>query len=335
MTVLSRLAALVVAIGLVVAAVVWRDGRTGDDQPRADEAVVAGCVESLESVCRLLGGDGGVDWEVAGASAHAAALQDDGSAAVLLPAAWADLVDDARRRSGREPLARSDVLATSPLLLVAFEDRARVLAAACDLPVERLDWACVGEHAGSRWADLGGDVRWGDVVVGHAGADSAVGLQATAAVVAARTGLPFSLADLRDTGFRSWFGRVERSVVDFDPPGGSHLTAMVTRGPSIANVATATEAEASTRDLDTAFGRIVVSAPEPLFEVALVVAGIDEDRVRDLARRLDPAALADSGWRTGSGVPAGAALPDLPPLDETPDGGVLSAVRDTWRETAG
>lgn len=339
MSVLSRVAALVVAIGLVVAALVVRDAREGDteldDLLPGDEEVVASCAEELRELCLRAAPTDEVVWSFAPAAAQAAALEGTEPVAVVLPAAWADVADDARQRAGQPPLVRSDVVAHSPLLVVAFEDRATVLAAACGIEVADLGWQCIGEHAGSDWVDLGGDVRWGRVVPGHLPPETVTGLQATAAVVAARTGLPFSLADLRDVGFTTWFGRLERAVGDFTPPGGSHLTAMVTRGPSVANVAMATEAEVMTRGLDTAFGPIVVAAPDPLLEVELVVAGTDAALTDRVAALLEPATLATAGWRTGPEALEGAPLQDLPPPATTPGGGVLTALRDVWQDVAG
>lgn len=337
MSVVVRVAAFVVAIGLVVGALLWRDRGDADGMPDlVDGPVVAGCAQELEALCTVAFGTQDIDWDHAAAAVHAAALEDDLPAAVVLPASWADVVDDARTRAGRDPLVRSEVLATTPLLTVGFRDRMEVLATACGVEVAALGWACIGDNAGVRWEELGGDVRWGGVVPGHLGPDTATGLLATATVVAARTGTPFSLSDLRDVGFTSWFGQVERAVVDFDPPGGSHLTAMVTRGPSSANVAVATEAELVTRGLQTAFGPLVVAVPEPRYDVELVVAGTDADRVEQVAGRLDAAALAAAGWRTAaSDVPPAAPVADLPPAEAPPAGGVLTAVRSVWADVAG
>lgn len=334
MTVVSRVLALVVAVGLVLGALAVRN--RGDDGTE----VVSGGGGELTVSCptewRALCSDTlpGTDVRTAGADAIAAALT-SGEGTAVLPSAWADVIDDARTRAGRDPLVRSDVLATTPLVVVAFADRAAVLAGACGVEVSAVDWTCIGEHAGSRWEDLGGDVRWGTVVPGHLAPTSATGLVATAGVIGARTGIPYSLNDLRDVGFTSWFGRVERAVASFRPPGGSHLSAMVTRGPSAANIAMVTEAELATRGLDTAFGRLVVAVPQPLHEVAIVAVGTDPGLVEDVTDAVSIEALADSGWRTSAAVPAGSPLSDLPPVTPTPSGGVLTAVLDVWDDLAG
>lgn len=336
MTVASRVLALVVAVGLVLGALAVRNrGEDGTDVgpgTGGGDALTVSCPTEWRALC----GDVLPDTDVvtAGADAIAAGLT-SGEGTAVLPSAWADVVDDARARAGRDPLVRSDVLATTPLVVVAFADRAAVLADACGVELSALDWACIGEHAGSRWEDLGGDVRWGTVVPGHLAPTSATGLVATAGVIGARTGTPFSLNDLRDVGFSSWFGRVERAVASFRPPGGSHMTAMVTRGPSAANVAMVTEAELATRGLDTAFGSLVVAVPQPLHEVALVAVGTDRGLVEDVADAVSAEALVAAGWRTSDAAPAGSPISDLPPVTPTPSGGVLTAVLDVWDDVAG
>lgn len=336
MTVVSRLLALAVAVALVVGALAIRDrGEDGGPVvgPATGAPLAATCMRDLRALC-----DDAANDDVAWSSATAATVSDGLAAGdvdlALVPAAWADVADDARDRRGQPALARSAVLASTPIVLVAFADRAEVLAAACGVPVEALSWDCIGEHAGSSWEDLGGDVRWGRVVPGHGPADGAVGLQATASVIASRTGVPFSLNELREVDFSSWFGRLERAVDAFRPAGGSHLTGMVTRGPSVANVATATEAEVVRRDLATVFGDIVVIAPDPLFAVELVVVGASAEAVDDLVARLDTTALAEAGWRLDPATAPEAGLPTLPAPTTSPSGGVLTAVLSTWRDIA-
>lgn len=337
---MSRVLALALAVALVVGAVVLRQGRDDEAVDRGpvldeDAPLAATCPTEWRTLCQSVLPASAVRVDTAAAGVIADGLAGDDPGTAVLPSAWADVVDDARARAGREPLTRSAVLARTPLVVVAFADRAQVLADACAVDVGALGWDCIGEHAGSRWEDLGGDVRWGSVVPGHLPPTSATGLPATAAVIAARTGTPFSLNDLRDVGFTSWFGRVERAVASFQPPGGSYLTAMVTRGPSAANVAMATEADVTTRDLDTAFGPIVLSVPDPRHDVELVVVGVDGVEVDAVADRLDLGGLAGLGWRTTDAPPTGSPLTDLSPATPTPSGGVLTAVRGVWDDVAG
>lgn len=349
MSIAVRVGALVVAVGLVLGALVLRAGRDGTREvvegPTTGQEVIDAvtatlvCTDDLEALCRdALPIGSALPVEGRPADALASDLARAGTTtSALVPTAWADVVDDARARAGLPPLERGGVVVSTTLAMAVWEDRGAVLAAACGLPdADALTWSCVGDHADRPWQDLGGDVRWGRVVVGHASPDQGLGLVATTAVVASRTGQPFALAQLRDPAFTAWFRQLERAIGSFDPAGGSHLRAMVTRGPSVADVAVATIADAATLPVaDTAFGAITVVQAAPVLPVDLVVVGSDPDavvaltdalRTREVAR-----AFADRGWNPGPAVPPD----DTTELSPLPDGGVLTAVRTVWDEVAG
>lgn len=345
MSVAVRVVALVVAIGLVVAALVLRAGRDG--APGDGGSLLGGagptvsCPADIDLACDIppsgaLTATAVRDVATTVELATSGALEED---AAVVPAAWADVIDDQRERAGRRPLARVGLDVGTPLVTVAWADRATVLASVCGVGVEAITWGCIGDHADRTWQDLGGDVRWGRVQPGHLAPDTATGLQATLTVVAGRLGADFSLTELRDVGFTSWLRTVERAVPSHRPPGGSHLRAMVTRGPSVADVAVATEAEAiGLLARSTAFGELVAIAAQPVFDVELVVVGEDPDvldEVRDVLRSDDADAVwRAEGWRIDGAAPAGAPLPGLV-AQPAPDGGVLTAMRATWREIAG
>ncbi len=346
-----RVGAFVLAIGLVVGALAIRAGREGGeltDAPDGGGGSVAAqdvglvCPSDLVSLCDALGQ---ADEELRLTKRATAAQAEewtagDGEGAWLVPAAWADLVDDARSRAGRPALVRSEVVASTPLLLVVWADRAAVLGARCGVPVTELTWGCVGEQADQRWPDIGGDVRWGRVVPGHAAPDTTLGLQATAAVVSARLGTGFSLADLREAGFASWFRGVERAVADFAPPGGSHVVAMVSRGPSVADVAVASEAELTRiAGREVVFGELLTLPAEPLLAVELVVVGTDADAVGDAFDSLSGGAARGAfgaqGWRVDGLAPPDTTLDALPAAAPSPSGGALTAMLSIWRELVG
>lgn len=337
MTVVTRVAALVVAVALVAGAFVLREGSDGPDgaaAPSASGPVAARCPTELRDLCRDAAAAAQVGWRDAGAASLAEDLVAGDGAPVLLPTAWADVADAARARAGQPPLARSDVLATSPLLLVAFEERAEVLARACGTEPVAVGWACIGEHAGRAWTNLDGDVAWGDVRAGHLPPDTASGLVATAGVVAARTGPGFSLRDLQDVGFTTWFRTLQRAVQPLPSGRRSYLEAMRVTGPPAANIASVLEAELATSGLSAGPRTLVVSIPEPLHAVELVVVATDGDAVADLHGTIDRDALRRAGWRVDGAAPQGAPLPDLPPVTEAPDGGVLTAVRTAYAEVS-
>lgn len=223
MTVLARVAALVLAVGLVLGGLALRDrgqdGAVDGDGPDGDARASAfACTDDLTALCVALSAAVGSDLEVASATQLADRLQDDEGLVWLAPRGWADLVDDARQRAGLDTLARAgEPLASTGLLLVGWQARMEVLATDCGVAVDALTWDCVGSRAGRAWSAVGGDVRWGRVRPGHAPPDTGLGLTGTAAVLASRAGLGFSLADLRDPAVAGWFSDLERAVVDHTP----------------------------------------------------------------------------------------------------------------------
>lgn len=340
MTVLLRVAALVVAIGLVLVGLAVRDrggvpddpfdAASGDDV--AVEAAAFACSDDLGELCLALARAAGSDLEVDAADRLAKRLVADERLVWLAPRAWADLVDDARGRAGSPPLARAGTaMASTPLLLVGWQERLAVLADACGVPVDALGWDCVGQQAGREWAGLGGDLRWGRVRPGHAPPDTGLGLADTAAVLAGRAGLGFTLTDLRDPATATWFADLERAVVDHTPAQGRHLAAMVVQGPAVADVAVATGAEvAAFAGRDPSFGPLAVVTPDPLVVVELVVVGTYDDAVAQAAGLLglDAAAavLEQAGWTVG---PAADGEPAVT------SGGALTAMRAAWADAAG
>lgn len=330
MSIAVRVAALVAAVVLVVVALVVRGG--GDPSTvvaGGGDDVVLECPADLAGLCRdVVTGEAEVRSVPMDDLADRLLAVEAGAPdplTVVLPVAWADRVADGRARAGVPPLERSEVGASTPLLLAVWADRGAVLAEACGVAIDALSWDCVAELADAPWTELGGDVRWGRVVPGHAAPDTALGLQATATVVTGRLGESFSLTELRDAGFLAWFRGFERAVGDFAPAGGSHLRAMVTRGPSVADVAVVTGADAATLPLEgTPFGTIRTVRAAPVGAVELVVVGTDERAVERAAAALSVSALTDAGWDAG---PAGADVLRL-------DGGVLTALRATWDDVA-
>lgn len=339
MSVFSRVVAVFIAIGLVVGAFMVREDRVVDVMPGVPgdggPPYAAGCPTELDELCRSIAGADAVAWSAAAAADLAERLTTGDGPPALLPSAWADLVDAGRQRAGQPPLARSDVLASSPVLLVGFEQRVTTLATACGVEPGAVGWGCIGEHAGRAWTSIDGPATWGDVRAGHLPPDSASGLVATAGVVAARVGPTFSLRDLQDVGFATWFRTVERAVQPLPAGRRSYLEAMRVTGPPAANVASVLEAEVAGADLTAGPRQLVVSVPEPLYAVELVVVGDDAGAVRDVSDAVDRAALAAAGWRVDGQAPPGAPVPDLPPATPSPDGGVLTAVRTTWEQVAG
>lgn len=338
---MKRLLALVVALGLVAAAL-WVRGRIDDEGAvgggpgGGDRALTVVCVTELAAVCDAVAREEPdlevrIEEEAVTEQALADADSVDDVDAWLTFGPFALVVDEQRRRSGRfavldEP---SDVLAWSPLVVAVWNDRRDVLAGRCggDPP-----WSCIGDVSGLPWSDLGGPAAWGPVKPGHPTPETtAVGLlvlaQATASFLGTST---YASNDFTDPAFRAWFERLERGIPGFPRPPRTPLDEMLSKGPAAFDLAGSTEAAAvpaieRSRDRD----RLSVLYPSPtaVAEVVLApIAGSDAGgRVQDVFTSDDAtAAFADAGWQTdAAGRPAD---------DGLPAPGVLQALRSLWDE---
>lgn len=343
MRVASRLAALVVAVGLVVGALALRDrdaSPDGDDGPAVADGteVVVRCPADVASLCASLDA---VD-EVVPLREEVTTTVELAGGGVLdgawvVPTAWADVVDDERVRAGGvEPLVRSEVVASTPVVFVGYTERISALAAACGTTTATLPMTCVADIAGSRWGDVNGEVAWGRVGIGHASPETTLGLMTTATVAAGLAGADFGATELRDPTTAAAFRAVEDAVRDFDPGFGGHVGALRTSGPSVADLVVAVEAEVVDIE-EPRFGPLTVTAAVPPFAVELVVVGDDDgvvQRVADALARDADAVLADAGWRV-DGAPAGTPLGTVPDVAERPDGSSLIALRLAWDDLVG
>lgn len=361
--VLARLAALAVAVGLVLGALTIRgalddDGtRPGPDGGAAPTGGEDGdtapldlrCIDELAEVCgplaELAERDGAVTSLVGSAGDTArtfrAATEPLAAGTVWVTLSpWPGIVNEARIREGREPVlgAVSEPVARSPLVLVGWRERLAVLDESCG---GAAGWGCLGDVADGTWAELGGDPRWGPVKPGHLPPDSsAVGLLVAGQAAADRTGgAGFSLRDLQDDGFRSWFSDLERAVPSFEPSAGTPLRQMLQFGVASYDVVGTLEAEPAAL-FPVAGARaegLDVRYPQPMLVADLVLGGGDADAVERVRRLLTSAEgeelLRAAGWRLPDGAPP-ATRPDAPPLDEAqlPAPGALEALQTVWAE---
>lgn len=344
----ARLLAVLAAVAMVLGAMAVRDRiDEPDGGGRATLALV--CATELGPACeRLEAGRGGDDRlsvtvEPAGVTAarlSAGALNGVDGWLVTMP--WAETVRAARERAGLEPaLDVGPVVTRSPVVLAVWPDRAEALRGHC--PAGRIEWACLGDRAGQRWEELGGQPAWGLLKPGHADP----GHEATGLVVlgAAATGFfgntDFSRVEIEeDDRFRAWLSRLERAVPTFRPSGGTPLQDMLLKGPAAFDVVGTTEAEG--RALLAAAARsdkpvLLYPAPMATAEVVLASSGSSPASQR-LARLLRAEAgrraLAREGWRVGRAAPP-AGSPPLPPGPGLPGAGVLQALLQAWREVTG
>jgi hypothetical protein len=147
--------------------------------------------------------------------------------------------------------------------------------------------------------------------------------------------------DFVDPGFRRWFEQLERSIPSFPAPPRTPLDEMLSKGPSVYDLAGSIEAEAApsvalSRDKD----RLSILYPSPATVADVVVVPITNanrgGRVTSLLQSDDVAELlAQSGWRVDGQPLADSLDPDfeLPAGSGLPRAGVLEALRALWIET--
>ncbi len=195
---MKRLLAVLVAVGLLAIGFVVRDLRSGEGRgdlptlPGRDATASVLCDEAIAEVCDALADAGELEVrrEAAGTTVDRFVALPDGASGGDLPDAWVTIapwpaiVDEDRGRRGLAPLfgppADEGAVASSPLVLLTWDDRGEVLGDACD---EGLGLACLGQAAGRSWSELGGPDAWGAFKPGlEDPARSSVGLAACRAI---------------------------------------------------------------------------------------------------------------------------------------------------------
>ena len=329
---MKRLAALLVAAGMVLGAIYLRDRIDDDGASTGGSELRMRCSTDLVRVCDQLA-EGRDDLEVTveepGATAdrlaQLAAGEDPGFDLWLGDVSWTGIVDDNRSRERRqgdvlgEP---SEVLARSPVVLAVRTNPPPEVREAC---AEGVTWPCVGDAVG-RGASLGlpAPLR-GD------------GLVVLAAAVASWLGTTdYATNDFEEPGFGSWFDAVSAPVGGPAVGDRTPLEAGVTAQGQFPLVG-ALEADM----VRVARSRQVYEAiyPEPVVTSDLVLAPAQEFSVDEGIDRLGGAerigdVLSGAGWRVpGRGLPEGTdGAPALPEEQGTPAPGVLQALRDRWED---
>ncbi|MEA2702208.1 MAG: hypothetical protein QOD63_153 [Actinomycetota bacterium] len=332
---MRRVLAVVAAAAMIAGALFVRSAL--DDRKEEKGRVYSlVCSDDLAPACdevrRAQPGRVDVTVEPAGVTADrlVRADGDPGLDGWLVTAPWREIVDGTRRSRGQVPIFGDapPAVARSPLVLVAWKERADALASRC----KPLTWKCLGEAAATPggWGAVGGRPEWGPVKPGHADA-SADGqgllvLGAAAAEYFGRTDL--STIDLDDDGFQRWLTALERAT---PPSPRSPLARMLQVGPAAFDAVGTTKADARAVERAARRDALTVLYPAPMVTADVVlttVPGDRGDRLRDTVTRTARDALLDAGWDKPD---AGG----LPPTDGLPTPGLLDALRARAREATG
>jgi hypothetical protein len=326
---LKRLGAAAAAVVLIAGALVTRDALDDDDDPTiasessvprapAPDAIV--CAEELGGVCASLRaalGSEAVRIEPAYTTLDALAGEGAGDALWVTMSPFPAMVDAQRATTGDDPLALATTpVAATPLAVAspASGDRLGALEAVCaGAPL----WRCIGEQAGTPWADLGADVEGtvrpsvGDVE------RSGLALVSFSGAVAGYFGEPtYRQASWEtDPAFLPWLQSVATTVPTSVLSGGTPLATMASRRSAL-DIAATTDAELAPLSADPS--RFEVKYPEPTMGVEGVVAGPVPGA--DLLREIGTAFTAN-GW----GPPA--ATPPAAPSAVT-----MLGLRQLWRD---
>jgi hypothetical protein len=305
-----RVLAVLGALGMVTAAVLIRQSMDDGDQDGAgsDEPTVVVCAADLLDACQAFGTDVTVRAEPA---ATTAAGITDGTVAEDVDAwitstAWLEVV------AGRTPDALGDAraLATSPTVVATAPGRYDAVTDLC--PGDDV-WSCLGDAAGTDWADLdAGNPAWRELKVGLTDPDSAAGLSGLASVAAGYFGsTTFAANDPGFADFEGWLANLAEPSAHGDP---NPAETLATR-PGTYSAAGSVEAIAD--DFD---GRGVQTIdPDPTVAATVAIVPIGDGDLPDPAPVRDE--LLAGGWVTATEDDLG---PTLKP-------GVMAALYTLWR----
>lgn len=309
----ARLGAVVLA-GLLVVGGLFVRGQFDDDEPASDTGDAPEAVANTgDPICATAFGELCSVTFVSDRARTAGSIADrliaaDTAADLdadtwIIPRAWAELVVAERERLGQPPILtiEDEALASTPILLVVWEDRQAQLAPGCGGVV---DWRCVGTRVSETLA-AGDRLRAAGPAI-----DQAAGLAVAGAQAAGLLGRSDFAANDFDAAFRSAATALAAEQRR------SPLEDMRTRGPGELTVVGVAAVDAPA--LTSNFGTLLAEVPAPAVRMDVVVVTTAGGLDPQLRTRLSDAFQA-SGWE-----PGGSGDDGLPP------GGVLAAIRTLW-----
>jgi hypothetical protein len=323
---MKRVGALLGAIAMIALAVVIRgaiDGDSGGGGSSGGGPVRLLCITEVEAACEALAADNSdVQVTIERAGDTVAGATDTDPQARSAYDAWVTLQplpEMANLLAERPVFDEGEVVAASRVVLVAPSDRAEALISSCgesstseseDLVAQ---WRCVGDTAGQRWSEYGGEQAWGVVKPGlRDPEETASGLMALSQLAEGWFAEEEIGSDFASNDFDAAFGRWLSDIRGAQPnTSGDPLTVLVQQGPAAFGWVIALEADyestvVGSREEDD----LRVLYPAPMARAAVVLAprsgAPNADAAADLADELS-AALGDTGWNTddleSSGLP--------------------------------
>lgn len=302
---MSRVVAVLAALGLIAGAIFVRrsldgddgDGQVTDGKPTTMHVV---CAEELRTACEALGFGPRFDVEVEDAATTADKLQKADASDVLdiwaVPQPWPGIVDDARTRAGLTPLFGDAFTVVGSSRLVAVGDPS----------LDGCDWKCLGE----RGAD---GLTFGSRPL----ASSGLGVLTVGAAAAGWFGGPSFATNDFDPAFDRWLAGFVGATEET-----AHPVTQLLQSRAFFDVALSFEAEAG-RALEQASAdrtqglALLRPAPAATLDAVVVTAPTaSATESSNLAASLQQA-LAAAGWSHSATGPNG-----------LPSPGVLIALRD-------
>jgi hypothetical protein len=336
---LRRLLAVLLAVGLVLAAVQIR-ARLFADGP--DPAVLDGlrvvCVEELASVCDEALQPIGVApvGQEAAATVARFADREPGIDVWVTFEPWPELAANVRDGAGLPELTSvsSAVLARSPVLLAAQRDRLAALEQACGGDVT---WRCIGDRSGDPWSDLDAPAGWGDVDVAfNRPTDTAEGLLTLVQVTSSNfDGGPVTSRAVGTPEYFAWLAELGRSAKQVS--GQTPLDRMLVTGAADVEFTGVIEGAArpKLRSASSSAERIELREPTPTVTADVRAVGYGaagEASVETIAAQVSDA-LADAGWQRVDAASSESEAAGTAGLD-TPSPAALELLRTTWRDVS-
>ena len=294
---MSRVVAVVVAVGLIVGAILFRQAIDEDDggtNPEGRPTIEVACAEEVRDACENLGFGARYDIVVEDAALTATGLSVPAGPTVdiwVVPAPWPGIVDDNRVRAGHEPLfddATVEHVGRSRLGILGPED------------LDGCDWRCIGDRVGA-----------GDLRVGGRAAGTALGTLHLGALATGWFGTADFATNDFDGAFTTWLSSAVDAVATDAQPATRLLQSRAFFDAALTFEAEAAPALAAASEDRSAGLALLYPAPVASLDVVVVdVDGALDDAADDLPSSI-AAALADRGWQPGSDEPSGLPRPGV------------------------